>query len=78
VNRFDYVEYDHQSRINQNVAKHLCQDLEKFIDKLEPGRAKFLAYTRLEECYAWIGKAIRDEQHDRMNGVKLQEERGNS
>jgi hypothetical protein len=36
--------------------------LEAFIEEGPDSRAKSLALTKLEECYMWIGKMIRDEQ----------------
>lgn len=61
--RFDYVKYDGISTTQQNSAKELCSALEKYIEAaFVQGRAKSLALTSLEECYMWIGKAIRDEQ----------------
>ena len=65
MSRFDYVRYDTVSTTQQERAKELVTDVEKLIDSLESGRAKSLAYTKLEECYMWIGKAIRDDQIDR-------------
>ena len=47
------------------------------INLLPEGRAKSLALTKLEECYMWIGKAIRDAQMKRNGGAELQEERKN-
>ncbi len=62
MSRFDYVRYDELSVHAQANAKELVSDVECLIDDLKSGRAKSLAYTKLEECYMWIGKAIRDDQ----------------
>lgn len=60
---FSYVKYDETSVNKQETAKAICEQLESFLnDQLNNGRAKSLAITKLEECYMWIGKAIRDEQ----------------
>lgn len=75
--RFDYVRYDDVSQDEQNVAKAMCTDLGDFIDSLPNGRAKALALTKLEECYMWIGKAIRDNQIARNGSAPLQEGRKN-
>ena len=41
----------------------MVEDVEGFIEaSLMPGRAKSLALTKLEECYMWIGKGLRDHQ----------------
>ena len=60
--RFDYVRYDPAHTEMQNEAKALVLQLEYHIDQLLPGRPRGLAHTALEECYMWIGKAIRDDQ----------------
>jgi hypothetical protein len=73
--RFNYVRYDESAQIFSNAAKDLSVNLENFIeDALNSSRAKALALTKLEECYAWIGKAIRDDQIAARKG-DLQEER---
>lgn len=63
--RFEYVEFDNASLKLSMAAKVLCQHLEDKIDRLPKGRASSLAMTKLEECYMWIGKAIRGAQSDR-------------
>jgi hypothetical protein len=60
--RFDHVTYDPAHVEAQKEGQQLCLDLESFIDQMVPGRPKSLALTALEECYMWIGKAIRDDQ----------------
>lgn len=73
--RFDYVRYDEQAQARQNQAKALHQGLEAAIEELPGGRAKDLAVTKLEECYMWVGKAIRDEQILRNGVAELMEQR---
>lgn len=76
-NRFDYVKYDETALKKQVEAKTLCQKLEHFAEtNLPNGRAKSLVFTKLEEAYMWIGKAIRDEQVVERS-AELQEERNN-
>jgi hypothetical protein len=75
-NRFDYVKYDGIAYDLQAGFKDLFQTVEFEVDKLAPGRAKALIYTKLEEAYMWVGKAIRDEQIDRNKMTELQENRG--
>jgi hypothetical protein len=72
---FDYVKYDERSQNQQDTAKNFTGQLALMIESLTPGRAKALAVTKLEECYMWIGKAIRDEQISRNGSAPLQEER---
>lgn len=78
MSRFDYVRYDEKACAKQAEAKELCEKLEHFIEtKLDNGRAKALAFTKLEEVYMWLGKGIRDEQVlDAGRIAPLQEERG--
>ncbi len=65
--RFNHVKYDAPALLDQNAAKEIVTRVEEFCERLKPGRAKSLALTALEECYMWIGKAIRDEQIERNN-----------
>lgn len=75
-NRFDYVKYDDKSQRDQDHAKLLCDNVRAAIEtNCQPGRAASLALTKLEECYMWIGKAIRDDQIKRNGSAELQEER---
>jgi hypothetical protein len=74
--RFDYVKYDDKSLVDQRKAQIAVQEVEAFIDRLPPGRASALAYTKLEECYMWIGKALRDQQIKVNGTAELQESRG--
>lgn len=76
--RFDYVKYDEKAVSQQQDFKNFCQGLEGHINELKSPRAKSLALTKLEECYMWIGKAIRDDQIERNGSAPLQEERTNS
>lgn len=78
VSRFDYVKYDEQSIQDQMFVKQVCEKLADMIEAQGPGRATALALTKLEECYTWLGKAIRDNQIKRNGEAQLQEERTNS
>lgn len=62
MSRFDYVMFDKEHMELCQVAKAGVTAIEEFIDNLDDGRAKSLAHTKLEECFMWIGKAIRDRQ----------------
>lgn len=79
MSRFDYVKYDETAVNQQNAAKDLCQQLElvinSFTARVGSARAAAIAHTKLEECYMWIGKAIRDQQIERNGSADLQEER---
>jgi hypothetical protein len=61
----------------QEAAKEAVQEVELVINLLPEGRAKSLALTKLEECYMWIGKAVRDLQITSNGTAELQEERKN-
>lgn len=78
MSRFDYVKYDDIALTQQTEIKEKMLDLEVFINThLDSPRAKALILTKLEEAYAWCGKAIRDDQIARNGAADLQEERGN-
>lgn len=62
MSRFDYTKFDVVSQQEQTAAKELVTQLEERINRLPQGRAQNLAMTKLEECYMWIGKAIKDSQ----------------
>lgn len=86
MSRFDYIKYDRGATEDQETAKGLVKKLESMIESIgyalpTPderkycGRSKSLALTKLEECYMWIGKALRDDQMARGVHSPLQEER---
>lgn len=77
MSRFDYVKYDQVAQSQQDLAKQLVTGVETLVNGIGLGRAQSLAMTKLEECYMWIGKAIRDEQIKRNGSAELQEERKN-
>jgi hypothetical protein len=78
MSRFDYVKYDQHAQEDQEGFKETFEALEQAIElMLENGRAKSLALTKLEECYMWVGKQIRDDQIARNGSAELQEERKN-
>ena len=79
MSRLDYIKYDDVAMDTQAILKNRFTDLEMLIDvKTHSPRAKALAMTKLEECYMWVGKAIRDDQINPVSVAELQEERNNS
>lgn len=76
ASRFDYVKYDGVTQTIQDAFKKAFIEIENGVDGLMDGRAKSLAYTKLEEAYMWIGKALRDDQIQRNGSAELQESRG--
>lgn len=77
MGRFDYVKYDQRATNLQATCKEQMQAAEQVLGMLPDGRYKSLALTALEEAYAWMGKAIRDEQIQRNGSADLQESRSN-
>jgi hypothetical protein len=77
--RFDYVKYDEKASLDQSFFKAKFEDLECEIEAtLKAPAYKTLAIRKLEECYMYIGKAIRDDQIARDCTTELQEGRSNS
>lgn len=74
---FDYVKYDDVAAQEQARFKAEFIALEASVKTLPNGRGKSLALTKLEECYMWVGKALRDDQIARNGSAPLQEERKN-
>ena len=58
----DYVKYDEKAQSLQDSIKSQCLCVGAMLNTLEEGRSKSLAFTKLEEFYMWVGKAIRDDQ----------------
>lgn len=70
MNRFDYVKYDEEAITDQGVAQGAVNQLEYIIDsRISCPRSKALALTKLEECYMWIGKGIRNDLIKRNEAV---------
>jgi hypothetical protein len=64
--RLNYVEWDEISETNQQTLKTYFMSLEREIeDLLLNSREKSLAITKLEECWMWVGKAIKIDQEQR-------------
>ena len=71
--RFSYVKYDQPSVDLQEHFKQLFMEIEGIMSLLPDGRAKSLVFTKLEEAYMWIGKAIRDKQLQARGGIEQPE-----
>lgn len=79
MSRFDYVKYDDTAMDSQAILKNKFVELESLIEsKVTSPRPKALAMTKLEECYMWVGKAIRDDQLVRDNVTERRKELSNS
>ena len=75
MSRFSYIKYDEVSVEIQQELKEAFEAVEKIVDCLADGRAKQLAYTKLEEAYMWTGKSVRDSQKLRNSETVEQPER---
>lgn len=64
--RFNYVDYDAQSKGLNEVMKSAVESLAMRIENMPVSRERQLALTALEECFMWVGKAIRDAQIQRQ------------
>jgi hypothetical protein len=66
--KFDYVEWDENSQLICDDLKGRVEELDAMIlTMLGHSRERFLAVTKLEECFMWLGKAIRSDQLKRMS-----------
>lgn len=74
--RFKYIRYDQESIDKSEEIKKICELLEEKIDGLGKGRAGATALTKLEECFMWVGKQIRDNQVVRGIQTEHKPERG--
>lgn len=64
--RFDYVSYTDKSQELSNQFKRICLTMEGGMELLNPSREKSLAIAKLEECFMWLGKAIKvDQERDK-------------
>jgi hypothetical protein len=60
--RFKYLGFNDLSKARIEAAQALCIQLEKIIDDLPCGAAPreiWFAMAKLEECFGWIGKAVK-------------------
>ena len=64
MSRFDFIEYDDISIQQQVNFKDQFTKIVNDIEAISTGnqRASLIALVKLEECYMWVGKAIRDNQ----------------
>lgn len=66
VSRFNYIEYTDKSQKLSDERKQASEDFENLINQLPNSREKSLALTKLEECFMWCGKAIRNLQNEEL------------
>lgn len=75
LSRFDYVKYDKEHEELQASYKDAVIEMERAILSMGQSREASLAITKLEECYMWVGKAIRNHQIKVNGPAELLEER---
>lgn len=73
--RFSYIKYDDHSMALQQKFRDLFESIEHLTTLLPNTRHSALVFTRLEEAYMWVGKAIRDAQIARTGTIDEQPER---
>ncbi len=57
--RFVYVEWDEKAQARSDAGQELAKLMEEHIQSLPPSREASLAMTKLEECFMWMGKAVK-------------------
>jgi hypothetical protein len=73
MSRFDYVKYDEETQKLQADFKRMFELVAAPIEQLPQGRPQSIALTKLEECYMWVGKALRDMQIKARGAVEQPE-----
>lgn len=63
--RFEYVKYDAYADTVAREIKNRVYGVELLIQSMHPSRETALALTKLEECFMWVGKAIKVDQEKR-------------
>jgi hypothetical protein len=66
--RFDYVAYDPKSSELSATFKAKFEEVNPYAINLRKARAKSVVLTKMEECFMWVGKSIRDSQLKRNAG----------
>ncbi len=66
MSRFDHITYDETSRAHAQHFKGQIESLDAAISKLQSTDSIIWAKMKLEETHLWIGKAIKDDQEQRM------------
>lgn len=66
MSRFERVEYDSHASEQQKRLREKFKELEAVVEGFKDCRYKSLAFTALEEAYLWFGKAVREQQIERL------------
>jgi len=68
---FGSIAYDEQSKQASDNIKSICCELETAIEAyLSDSRERSQALIKLEECFMWVGKAVRNDQQVRIDNGK--------
>ena len=68
--KYDYIEWDEQSKYLQQAIKKEFKYIEFMLNNLNLSRELSLSRSKLEESFMWIGKAIRSDQIERYKRHK--------
>lgn len=60
--RLGSISYDDTAQAKHQQAAEICISLGDLLSELAQSRAQALAITKLEECFMWLGAALRDDQ----------------
>ncbi len=61
--RFDSVQFDDIRKRELQVIKEAFERIDHLVDThLKSSREKAIAYTKLEEAFMWINKALKQDQ----------------
>lgn len=75
LSNFDSITLDALAEEKLYRAKNLLLDLAAQLDRSLPqSRERALVYTKLEEAFDWIKKAVRNDQIQRVNRL-IEEQR---
>lgn len=67
MNRFASIEYDPIANSQHTLFKAEFESLGNLVEaQLQNGREKSIVLKNLEEAYMWLGKAIKEEQLQRL------------
>lgn len=76
MRRFDYVRYDEETQKTSMYIRDQILEVEKSILELGQSREASLAITKLEECYMWIGKHLKNKVLEKDASVDNEPARG--
>lgn len=66
MTRFGHVQFDDENKNLSKACREGCITLEAQLEKLPVSRERSIAFTKLEECFMWVNKALREKQIDKQ------------